>query len=83
MPSSVQQTGRRSVVPGAITPGTPGRPAPDAPEREGSRPAARRKLRGLLVGKIPAEDILTWEDFEATHRANVAAAERRYGVLDA
>jgi hypothetical protein len=71
---------RHGVAPGAHLRVVP---ASDAPEREGSRPAPRRKLRGLLVGKIPAEDILTWEDFEATHRANVAAAERRYGVLDA
>jgi len=58
-------------------------PEPDPPEHEKFQPAARTKLRGLLVGRIPAEDILTWEDFEAAHQANVAAAERRYGVLDA
>ena len=42
----------------------------------------RKKVRGVLVGKLPAEEILTWEDFEAAHQANVEAAERRYGAAE-
>ncbi len=43
---------------------------------------ARKKVRGVLVGKIPPDEVLMWEDFEAAHRASVEAAEHRYGVLE-
>lgn len=46
-------------------------------------PRKRKSLRGALVGKIPEEDLLTEEDFEATHQANVKTAKRKYGSLEA
>jgi hypothetical protein len=39
----------------------------------------RRSVRGVGVGQVAAEDVLTWEDFEEAHEANVQAAEIRYG----
>jgi hypothetical protein len=46
-----------------VTPGSHLRIVPESDPR--SRPPARTKLHGLLVGKIPVEEILSWEDFEA------------------
>jgi hypothetical protein len=42
-------------------------------------PSPRRSVRGLGVGQVAPEDVLTWEDFEATHEANVRTAEIKYG----
>jgi hypothetical protein len=44
-------------------------------------PGPRKRVRGMLVGRISPEEVLTWEDFEAVHRANLDAAERRFGTL--
>jgi hypothetical protein len=41
----------------------------------------RKSVRGLGVGKIGPQDLLTWEDFEATHEANVRAAKEKYGEV--
>lgn len=49
--------------------------------RERQRRRPRTRVRGMLVGKARPEEAITWEDFEAVHRANVDAAERRYGTL--
>lgn len=47
---------------------------------EGAEPQpARRSVRGLGIGQVAAEDVLTWEDFEAVHEANVQAVETKYG----
>ena len=50
------------------------------PEDTGGARPKRRSLRGLLVGQIPADELLTAEDFEAVHQENVEAANRRYGA---
>jgi hypothetical protein len=42
----------------------------------------RKSVRGALVGKVPKDELLTRDDFEAAHRANIEAAERRYGAID-
>jgi hypothetical protein len=42
-------------------------------------PTRRRSVRGLGVGQVAPEDVLTWDDFEATHEANVRTAEMKYG----
>jgi hypothetical protein len=39
----------------------------------------RRSVRGLGVGQVPPEDVLTWEDFEAARDANTKAAQAKYG----
>jgi hypothetical protein len=39
----------------------------------------RRKVRGILVGKIDPVDLLTEQDFDAARRARVEAVERKYG----
>lgn len=51
--------------------------------RTGRNSSRRKSVRGVLVGKIREEHLLTPEDFEATHLANVEAAERKYGSLEA
>jgi len=38
----------------------------------------RRKVRGVLVGKINSADLLTEHDFDDARRARVEAVERRY-----
>ena len=45
-------------------------------------PVARRRksVRGIGVGKVAPEDVLTWEDFEKTSQANVEALNRRLGT---
>lgn len=64
--------------------------------RHGARPGQRvrvavvsdsahpkpKSVGGLLEGRIPQGELLSREDFEATHRGNVQAAERRFGVFD-
>jgi hypothetical protein len=47
--------------------------------RPAEQPPRRRSVRGLGVGQIAPEDVLTWKDFEAAHDANVRAAEVKYG----
>jgi len=47
------------------------------PERRG-----RKKVRGILVGKIHAEDLLTDEDFAAAKLERIEVAERKYGSLE-
>jgi hypothetical protein len=42
----------------------------------------RKSVRGALVGKVPSDQLLTRDDFEAAHHANIEAAERRYGAID-
>lgn len=42
-------------------------------------PRRRKSLQGAVVGQVSEEDLLTREDFEATHEANVEAAERKFG----
>jgi hypothetical protein len=42
----------------------------------------RKSVRGVLVGKVPKDELLTRDDFEAAHEANIEAAERRYGAVD-
>ncbi|MGE5763895.1 MAG: hypothetical protein ACM3ZF_08505 [Mycobacterium leprae] len=42
-------------------------------------PPPHRSVRGLGVGRVAPEDVLTWEDFEAAHEANVRTAEIKYG----
>ena len=42
-------------------------------------PGPRRSVRGLGVGQVAPEDVLTWEDFETTHEANVRSAGIKYG----
>jgi hypothetical protein len=42
----------------------------------------RRSARGLLVGKVAPDELLSEEDFDAVHRANIEAASARYGSLD-
>jgi hypothetical protein len=39
----------------------------------------RRSVRGLGVGQVRPEDVLTWEDFEAAHDANVRTVQIKYG----
>jgi hypothetical protein len=67
-----EQLARRGLVPGdrlGLIPNKEHRPAP------------RKRVRGILVGRIPPDEALTWEDFAVVHQANVDAAERRYGAL--
>ena len=42
----------------------------------------RRSARGLLLDKVAPDEVLSDEDFEAVHRANIEAASARYGSLD-
>src|SRR5512144_160803 len=42
-------------------------------------PPPHRSVRGLGVSRVAPEDVLTWEDFEAAHEANVRTAEIKYG----
>ena len=37
----------------------------------------RKSVRGIGVGKVAPEDVLTWEDFERTSQDNVEALDRR------
>jgi len=67
-----EQLARRGLRPGDHLGLVPGRE---------HRRGPRKRVRGMLVGSIRPEEALTWEDFEAVHRANVDAAERRYGTL--
>ncbi|MGH7881933.1 MAG: hypothetical protein ACREN8_03360 [Candidatus Dormibacteraceae bacterium] len=64
-----------------LRPGVHLRVVPDLLEED---PPKRKKksVAGIGEGKVDPADILTWEDFEAGHRANVAAAEARYGRID-
>lgn len=39
----------------------------------------RKKVRGILSGKVGDGDLLTEEDFAAAKRERIEAAERRYG----
>ena len=41
----------------------------------------RKSVRGALVGKVPSDELLARDDFEAVHEANVEAAERRFGPI--
>jgi hypothetical protein len=43
---------------------------------------ARRKVRGILVGKIDPVDLLTEHDFADARKARVDAVERRYGPAE-
>lgn len=43
------------------------------------QPKKRRSARGIGVGKVPADELLSWSDFEAIHDANVNVAEQKYG----
>lgn len=48
--------------------------------REASGPPTRQhSVRGVGVGHVAPEELLTWEDFEATHEANVRSTEIKYG----
>ena len=47
-------------------------------EARGAAPR-RRSVRGLGVSQVAPEDVLTWEDFETTHEANVRSAGIKYG----
>jgi hypothetical protein len=49
---------------------------------EEEAPKKRKSARGIGVGKVSPEEILTWEDFEAAHQANVESAARKYGPLE-
>ncbi len=40
----------------------------------------RKSVRGLGVGKVAAEDVLTWEDFEKASAANVEGLNRKLGT---
>ncbi len=40
----------------------------------------RKKVRGVLVGRFEPTALLTREDFDATHKSNIEAAERKYGA---
>ena len=43
--------------------------------------AKRKSVRGALIGKVPSDELLARDDFEAAHEANVEAAERRFGPI--
>jgi hypothetical protein len=42
----------------------------------------RRKVRGILVGKIDPADLLTEQDFDDARTARVNAVERKYGPAE-
>jgi hypothetical protein len=42
----------------------------------------RRKVRGILVGKIDPADLLTEQDFGDARRARAEAVERRFGPAE-
>ena len=44
-----------------------------------TEPPRRKSVRGIGVGQVDPADVLTWEDFEAAHEANVHGAEHKYG----
>jgi hypothetical protein len=48
-------------------------PAGDADRRP------RKSVRGIGVGQVAPEDVLSWEDFESTSQANLEALDRRLG----
>lgn len=48
-------------------------------DEAGGAAGRRRSVRGLGVSQVAAEDVLTWEDFETTHEANVRSAGIKYG----
>jgi hypothetical protein len=39
-----------------------------------------KSVRGIGVGKVAPDDVLTWEDFEKTSQTNVEALDRRLGT---
>jgi hypothetical protein len=39
----------------------------------------RRKVRGILIGKIDPADLLTEQDFDDARKARADAVERKYG----
>jgi hypothetical protein len=47
-----------------------------------SQPRARKKVRGILIGKIAPEELLTEEDFAAARRDRDQIAKRKYGALE-
>jgi hypothetical protein len=48
-------------------------------DEEPKHQSRRRSVRGLGVGQVAPEDVLTWEDFEATHEANARTIKIKYG----
>lgn len=50
-------------------------------EEPGPVTRRRKSVRGIGVGTVAPEDVLTWEDFEKTSQANVEALDRRLGTL--
>ena len=52
----------------------------DRSEEQGPVARRRKSIRGIGVGKVAPEDVLTWEDFEKTSQANVEALNRRLGT---
>jgi hypothetical protein len=52
-------------------------PGHAAPVRRG-----RRKVRGILVGKIDPDDLLTEQDFDDARKARIDAVERRFGSTE-
>jgi hypothetical protein len=49
-------------------------------EETGLTVRRRKSVRGIGVGKVAPEDVLTWEDFEQTSQGNVEALDRRLGT---
>ena len=49
-------------------------------EEQGPVARRRKSVRGIGVGEVAPEDVLTWEDFEKTSQANVEALNRRLGT---
>ena len=43
---------------------------------------SRKKVRGILSGKVGDDGLITDEDFSAAKRERIDAAERRYGLLE-
>ena len=39
----------------------------------------RRSARGLLVAKVAPDEVLTEDDFDAVHQANIELAAAKYG----
>ena len=42
----------------------------------------RRSARGLLVAEVAPDEVLTEDDFDAVHRANIEMAAAKYGSLE-
>lgn len=51
--------------------------------RSGDGPhGRRRRVRGILVGKVNPDEVISDDDFAEAKRARIQAAEHRYGSIE-